>query len=208
MRKLVSLGGLSVRNHIQKLWRYRTIKDEIAVKQLNFFDSLISLEPDRGCNWCWFNSRAIVAAFVFCSVRIWAVRFLRLENRVMVIVLVIVVSMILISREICQRVFFVGRRLIWGLVVCVMMSFRVECVVLVVIMCGIERIMLLEFFVVTIRIVYVFDRVLQIPNQLLPIHIVRRLTVGCACNLSLGVCLPGPIGISRLGRPGPGEPEG
>jgi hypothetical protein len=132
---------------------------------LDFFDSLISLDPDRCWSRCWFNSRAIIAAFVFVGVRIWVVRFLRLENRVMVIVLVIVISMILIGREICQRVFFVGRRLIRGLVVCVMMSFRVECVVLVVIMCGIERIVLLEFFVVTVRIVYVFDRVLQISSQ-------------------------------------------
>ena len=85
----------------------------------------------------------------------------------MVVILVIVVSMILIGREIGQGMFFVGRRLIWRLVVGIVMSFGVEGVVLIVIVCGIERIMLLKFFVVTKRIVYIFNRVLYAKSVLI-----------------------------------------
>jgi hypothetical protein len=56
--------------------------------------------------------------------------------------------------------FFVRRGLVRLLVICIMVILRVEGVVLRVVVAGVERIMLLVFFIVAIGIVDVCDRIL------------------------------------------------
>jgi hypothetical protein len=91
--------------------------------------------------------------------RVWTVWLMRLKDG-SIIVFVIVVPLVLARGEIRQWMFFVGRRLVWGLVVCVVVSFRIQRVVLSVIMGRVERVMLLIFFVVAVGIIDIFDRVL------------------------------------------------
>ena len=69
-----------------------------------------------------------------------------------------------------------------------MMFLRIYGVVLRVVVGGVEGVMLLVFFVVAVRVVDVLDGVLLIKvsaGSNSNSH--QSLTVGCACNLSLGV---------------------
>lgn len=77
----------------------------------------------------------------------------------MVIILVVVV--LILTWEIGERVLFMGRWLVWRLVVCIMMILGIYRVFLLIIMCRIERVMLVEFFVMSIGIANVLNGVLH-----------------------------------------------
>ena len=59
-----------------------------------------------------------------------------------------------------ERVFFVRRRLVWLIIVCVMVRLWIQRIVLGVVVGWVERVMLLIFFVVAVGIVYILHRVL------------------------------------------------
>lgn len=81
--------------------------------------------------------------------------------------MLIIVSLLVVrtSWVVGERVFLVGRWLIWRLVVGIVMLLRVQGVVLGIVVRGVEGIMLFIFFVMSIGVVYVFYRVLHTPSQ-------------------------------------------
>lgn len=64
--------------------------------------------------------------------------------------IVVVEVLTLTVRVICQRVLFVWRRLIRWLVVCIVVLLRIQGVTLVIIMGGVQRVVLVELFVMPI----------------------------------------------------------
>lgn len=83
------------------------------------------------------------------------------------VVVLIIVSLLVVrtSWVVGERVFLVGRWLIWRLVVGIVMLLWVQGVVLGIVVRGVEGIMLFIFFVMSIGVVYVFYRVLHTPSQ-------------------------------------------
>ena len=88
-----------------------------------------------------------------------AIWFLRLENWSIVIFMVIIA--LVEVRVIRERVFFVWRRLVGRLVITIMMRLGVNGVVFGIVVAGIERIVLLVFFVMSVRVVDVLHGVLR-----------------------------------------------
>ena len=70
----------------EQLWRYGTVKDEIAVEQLYFFDRLPS--PDR--RWTWSCAMWVIPKSSGLGERIWSIWIIWLQYRLMVIIIVIV----------------------------------------------------------------------------------------------------------------------
>ena len=110
--------------HIQELGWNGTVKDEISIEQLYFLHSLPSLESRA---WCRFWFRATISIIILISwsrMRIWTIcGIVRLENWCAVLMVEVWVS--LTRAEVIQRVLFVGRRLVWRLIVLVVMFLRV-----------------------------------------------------------------------------------
>jgi hypothetical protein len=94
-----------MRYHIQELRRNRAIEDKVAIEELHFLNSLVSLQASCRCG-CRGGSGFGVVLILLPTVRIWAVWILRLEDRA-IIILVFKVRWVIIGREVCQRVFFV-----------------------------------------------------------------------------------------------------
>lgn len=95
-------------------------------------------------------SSSVKVLIARCAMGIWSItRIVSLENGPVVIMLLVVVW-IRIRREVCQRVLFMRRRLVWGLVVLVVMLLGVYCVVLLVVMVWVKGVVLLVFLIMPI----------------------------------------------------------
>lgn len=89
--------------------------------------------------------------------KIWSItRVICLKYRLVIIIVVWVI----VRRVVCQRMLFMWRWLVGLLVVLIMMLLGIYGIVLLVVVGGVEGVMLLEFLVVTIRVVYILDGVL------------------------------------------------
>ena len=102
-----------MRYHIQELRRNRAIEDKVAIEELHFLNSLVSLQASCSCEYrggsgfeCRGGSGFGVVLILLPTVRIWTVWILRFENGA-IIILVFIVRWVVVGREVCQRVFFV-----------------------------------------------------------------------------------------------------
>jgi hypothetical protein len=97
-----------MRYHIQELRRNRTVEDKVAIEELHLLDSLVPLQGrDGGMRLHGGYSRPIVVLVLGSTMWIWAVRFLRLENRAVVIIRLIVAGLV-IGWEIRKGVLFMN----------------------------------------------------------------------------------------------------
>lgn len=87
----------------------------------------------------------VVLIFMVHRMRIWSIACVR-QNWMVVLIFVV---RIITGGVCCQRMFLMGRWLVGLLVVLVMMLLRVYCVVVFIVVGRIERVVLIELFIVT-----------------------------------------------------------